>query len=459
MIPPPFKSQQYTTQFILDHRHVFVMSDAGTGKTRAILDAIATIRRPFLVLSPKSIMRSAWVNDTATFTPHLQVAVCPADCRAAAFASPADIYVTNHDAVKWLVGPKSTVDLTRFAGVIVDESTAYKNPTSQRSRAARALADYKFDYFVCMSGTPFTQTILDLWNQMYLVDQGASLGTKFFAFRSAVCDVVNVSGFNRWVDKPGAADAVLSAIADRTVRFKLEDCLDMPDRIYRTIKTDLGPATQELYDSMYKQAVLEFESSRVSAVNGAALTTKLLQIASGAVYSSVGSAESFIETADVKAADSRYNIVAELCAERKQTLVAFQWQHQKHRLIEALKAAGITNVGVIDGTTSDAAKIVAEFQNQQLRVVLAHPQSAGHGLTLTNAEAVIWASPTYRGELFLQFNSRIYRVGQTKKTEVIMLAANNTIEPKVYARLADLVDGQAAGLDFMSLFTKESMDD
>ena len=64
-----------------------------------------------------------------------------------------------------------------------------------------------------------------------------------------------------------------------------------------------------------------------------------------------------------------------------------------------------------------------------------HPQSAGHGLTLTKANTVIWCSPTYNAEHFQQFNQRIYRAGQTQKTETILIQAKNTWEPEVYKKL------------------------
>lgn len=467
MIPTPYAHQAYTTKYILDQRNVFIMSDPGTGKTRSVLDAVATLKEelgedfaPWLVVCPLSIMRSAWEADCAKFTPQLTLVTCPAAKRVSQFQIPADIYVINHDAVKWLVGPKSVVPITTFGGVVYDESTAFKNPTSQRSRAARALADCGLEYNLAMSGTPYIQSVQDLWGQMYLVDQGASLGKKFYAYRTAVAEPVNVNGFTKWVDRPEAVEAVLSVIADRTVRFKLEDCLEMPEQVFRQVVIDLGPDTKDKYDTMVKRALLEFDTNKVSAINGAAMVTKLLQIASGAVYSAAGSADSYVETADICAPDSRYNIIAELVEERKQTLVAFQWQHQKERLIQAFKARGIYDIGIIDGTTSShASEVVDKFQAGDLRVILAHPQSAGHGHTLTAASAVIWASPTYRAELFVQFNRRVYRAGQRHKTEVIMLAGRSTVEPEIYRRLETLVDQQNEGLDLMSLFTTRTMTD
>jgi SNF2 family DNA or RNA helicase len=75
------------------------------------------------------------------------------------------------------------------------------------------------------------------------------------------------------------------------------------------------------------------------------------------------------------------------------------------------------------------------LQAGQLQVVFCHPQSAGHGLTMTKAKTVIWASPTYNAEHYQQFNRRIYRAGQTDKTEVIQIAARDTWETDVYQKL------------------------
>ena len=93
---------------------------------------------------------------------------------------------------------------------------------------------------------------------------------------------------------------------------------------------------------------------------------------------------------------------------------------------------------VIDGDTSDAEKRerVEQFQRGYFRVCFAHPQSAAHGLTLTRATSTIWCSPTYNLEFFTQGNRRIYRAGQTHKTETICIVGRSTLEDKVYKKLA-----------------------
>ena len=105
-------------------------------------------------------------------------------------------------------------------------------------------------------------------------------------------------------------------------------------------------------------------------------------------------------------------------------------------MVEEARKRGLKH-GVIDGDTPAHKRkdVVDRLQAGQLQVVFCHPQSAGHGLTMTKATSIIWASPTYNAEHFQQFNRRIYRAGQTQKTEIIQIAARNTWEPEVYERL------------------------
>ena len=171
-------------------------------------------------------------------------------------------------------------------------------------------------------------------------------------------------------------------------------------------------------------------------MHASAKTQKLLQLCSGAVYDGSGGYQVF-DT-------SRTDLAMELVMQREQSVVAFLWQHQKDALIAAAETLGIP-YGVIDGSTKliDREIAVNRFQAGQLKVIFAHPQSAGHGLTLTNGTATIWPSPTYNAEHFVQFNHRIYRAGQTKRTETICIAAAGTAEEQVYEKL----DGKVGRMD------------
>jgi SNF2 family DNA or RNA helicase len=438
MILPPFPHQPGDAKALKKLKRSFDASDPGTGKTRTAIMYRQLIKlgrkkkRKVLVFAPKSTLQSAWGNDLNKYAPELTYVICPAEKRAERFAQEVDIYITNHDAVKWV---EKNLDLSKFFMVIIDEVTAFKHRTSQRSKAMGKIIHH-FERRHAMSGTLNGNTITDVWYPTFLMDDGERLGNNFWKFRNAVCTPVqNGRGAKmvKWVDKEGAEDAVGDILRDMTVRHTFAECHPhIPPPEERQITFDLSPKHQELYDEFRENAVIELQSGKVTAIHAGIVANKLLQIASGAVYDG--------EHITHRVADERNELIMELCAARRQCLVSFSWTHQRDALV-ALAKKRKWDYGVIDGsqTGDDRTKTIEDFQAGKLKVIFAHPQSAAHGITLTAGAATIWASPIYDAELFLQFNKRLFRAGQDKLIEQIMVSANNTLEGEVYSRLAKKV--------------------
>ena len=279
-----------------------------------------------------------------------------------------------------------------------------------------------------MSGTPNSNTILDIWHPVYLIDGGERLGSRFYAFRHQAC-TPKFNGFaNEWIDKPGIEEAVANKLSDISIRYALSDCMDLHENIIRTVNTRLTPNVQKQYKLLAVESVLYTKSGTVNAVHAAARVKKLLQLVTGAVYDEDGVVQ-FVH-------QERYDIVMTLVAQRAHSLVAFNWKHERDALVEIAQKEGIS-YEVIDGSVKAEKRndIVSRYQAGQIKVLFCHPQSAGHGLTLTKANTVIWCSPTYNAEHYQQFNQRIYRAGQTQKTETILIQARGTWEPEVYKKL------------------------
>lgn len=450
--PPLFAHQQESIDFIRGAPQVFDMSDPGTGKTRVHIEAFAEHRRngggKCLVIAPKSLLHSAWNADFMRFAPDMVVSVCVAPKRDQGFAAEADVYVTNTDAAKYLAAKKPAF-FKGFDTLIIDESSTFKHGTSQRSKAMAKVKKY-FKYRRLLSGTPNTNSITDLWHQALILDDGKRLGTSFYAFRASVCEPRQVgpqANMLQWTDRPGAELAVSHLLADITVRHKFEDCIDIPENHEYTMPFQMAPRQRRTYQALEKNAMaMTTKGEVISAINAASLTTKLLQVASGASYSGVEGQETEI----VDVANERYELVADLVEQRKHSLVFFQWGHQRDAILREFDNRSVI-YGVIDGDTSieDRQTIVARFQAGQLSVILAHPQSAAHGLTLTKGTTTIWASPTYNLEHYMQGNRRLYRAGQTQKTETITIVAEDTIEGTVMEKLMDKSGKQWSLLDLM----------
>lgn len=424
---------------------VFDISDPGTGKTFVRITAFAKRRKRnggcLLVLAPRSLLRNVWVNDIHKFAPHLKVVVADATNREKAFNEDADVYVTNVDAVKWLKMQKKHF-FAKFSEFVVDESTAYKHHTSQRSKAAASIAKF-FKYRCCMTGTPNGNSITDVWHQVYILDEGARLGSSFYKFRDTVCEPRQVSRHNpdavQWTDREGAEEAVFGLLSDIVVRHKFEDCVDIPPNHQYSLEYELPPKQMQSYLELEETQLLTTPQAKVTArlkgapakitaINAAAVATKLLQVSSGAVYDGSGG-YALIDTA-------RYEMVLDLVEQRAHSLVFFLWNHQRDLLVAEAEKRKVT-YAVIDGSTTDRIReeIVKGYQAGIYQTLFAHPKSAAHGLTLTRGTATIWSSPTYDLEIFKQGSKRQHRMGQTQKTETIVLIAKDTIEQKVYDRM------------------------
>jgi len=422
----PYAHQKTTTDFIVNTKTCLITSDPGTGKTRAVLDAHVILEGKTLVLAPLSILEAAWGEDIHKFQPEIKYGVAYAKNRKQVFEDTEnEMVITNFEAVNFL--SKNTQYCEQFDTIVIDEFTAFKNREAKRSKNLKKIISY-FTNRIAMSGTPNSNTILDIWHPALLIDDGKRLGTRFYAFRHQVC-TPKFNGFaNEWIDKPGIEEAVADKLSDISIRFALSDCIDLPDNIVRTVNTRLTPNIQKQYKTLADESVLYTKSGTVNAVNAAARVKKLLQLVTGAVYDEDGVVQ-FVH-------QERYDIVMTLVNQRAHSLVAFNWKHERDALVELANKEGIT-YEIIDGSVPAEKRkdIVARFQAGQIKVLFCHPQSASHGLTLTRASTVIWCSPTYNAEHYQQFNQRIYRAGQTQKTETILIQARGTWEPEVYKKL------------------------
>lgn len=436
LMPPLFDHQELSVQFKMAHDRILDESDPGTGKSRTVLEAFSRMKDAdqadyLLVLAPLSILRPSWAADCAKFTPRLACSVATAKEKFKALPpeTEADVYVANHDAVKWL---KDWKPAGRWV-LCIDEFTVYKHRTSQRSKAIAALRKH-FDIRWLLSGTPNPNGVLDLWHPAFLCDDGERLGRQFWGFRAQVCtpEATGPGGqFTVWKDKPHAPQIVADRLKDITFRVKLEDCLDMPENHRYPLEVELPKKLMAQYRQLQREAVLEHESgAKINAIHAGAKAQKLLQLCSGAVYDGAGSYKVF-DT-------SRTDLALELVQARKHSVVAFNWKHQRDLLVAGAESLGIS-YGVIDGSVPVKERdiLVARYQAGDLQTLFCQPQSCSHGLTFTRGTATIWTSPTINAEHFQQFNRRIYRAGQTQRTETICIAAKDTREVDVYDRLDD----------------------
>lgn len=448
MKPAPrlYAHQEQTAAFSLTTNKVLDASDPGTGKTLATLSGFLRRReneprRRLLVVAPLSIIEPSWGNDIRRFTMlRYRAAVGSATARTKAFLDQPDVVLLNTDGVKWLVKHRGLVG--GFTDLCIDEFTSFKNRTSQRSRAMLDLAQHFWKeggHITILSGTSAPNTLTDLWHPVLILDGGRRLGTSFFRFREQVCTPRQIGPMPqhiKWEDKPGMDAAVASALKDVTIRHKFEDCVDVPEHNVIKYPVVMPERVMEAYRQMESESILSRNAGEdINAVHAAVRAQKMLQILSGSVYDNEGEA--------VPVHNQRYELVGELAEERDHVIIGFTWQHEKEGVLKELAKRKLS-AAVIDGTVpvKERTRVVERYQAGEIRALLCHPASAAHGLTLTRGRATIWCSATTRPEFFQQLNRRIYRAGQTKRTETICIYAQDTKEEDVY----NVLDSRMAGM-------------
>ena len=455
--PPRWEHQDDSYKFSIRRPRIFDASDPGTGKTRVHLEVwLSRYKRgegKLLVLAPKSLLESAWGEDIQKFLPFgTTYIIAKATNREKMFDEDADIYITNTDAAKWLA-KKHAKWFRRFGDrptLLIDEITCFKHRTSARSKAVKKIAQF-FEYRAGLTGTPNSNTILDLWHQMLIIDDGELLGQSFARFRNAACDYQRNPFGGKWLDKAGIEDAVAKRISKLCIRHEFDKCMDIPPNHQYTVKFDMPRSLRKHYDDMVQDAILLLEEQgTVSAINEGALRTKLLQIASGAVYGDDDKGRRRDPT--YKLLDrARYALVGDLVEQRAYSVVFYNWKHQREELKREFQERGITHA-TLDGNTPDGERkeIIRAYQAGKYQVLAMHPKTGAHGLTLTRGRATIIVSPFDEADFLKQAKHRIWRGGQTERTETILVEARGCrVEQRVYANLLRKTQRMESLLDIL----------
>lgn len=396
-------------QHIIDTPRCAVWASMGMGKSLASLVAIDMLDlledvMPVLVVAPLRVAKSTWPSEVKKW-PATEHMVCvfvggTPDQRKAALAKRAHIYTTNFENLPWLVGQLG--EAWPFKMVIVDEATRLKSfrlqQGSVRARALAKVAHKKVRRMVLLTGTPAPQGLTDLWGQIWFVDKGDRLGASFRGFEQRWFRSEQV-GPNRFAKKlvplPHAQIEIEYALRDVCLTVKAEDYLDIDEPIHNVIDVPLPMCARAVYDQMEREFFADIGANGVEAVSAAAKSMKCLQICSGALYLE-GKTDQWevIHAEKIHALDS---VIEE--ANGAPVLVAYKFKSDLARLLKAFP----------QGRALDQkSETIDQWNAGQIPVMFAHPQSAGHGLSLQHGgNILVFFSLDWSLENYLQIIERI----------------------------------------------------
>jgi SNF2 family DNA or RNA helicase len=401
-----------------------------------LIDAVAV--QKVLIIAPLRVANSVWKQEVEKWRhlEHLKVSVCTGaeKNRRSALMRDADVYVINRENVKWLAdlyGKNWPFDM-----VVVDESSSFKNPSSQRFKALKKTLPFT-NYMVILTGTPSPNSLMDLWPQMYLVDFGSSLGRTITGFRQRFFEQ-DYGGY-RWSIRSGCADKIHDLISDRVIYMGAEDYLTLPDRIDLEVLVDMPDKARSAYRELEKTLLAQIETGEeVEAITAAALANKLLQFSNGAAYHDEHKNWAEIHNAKLEAMQ---DLVDE--NPNDNMLVAYNYKFDLERLLDKFP-----NAVVLDKEQST----IDRWNRGEIKMLLAHPMSAGHGLNLqSGGSMIVWFGLNWSLELYQQFNGRLHRQGQEKPVRIIHIVCKDTIDQRVLKALSDKSATQASLLNSLKV--------
>lgn len=349
--------------------------------------------------------------------------------RIRALETDADIYCINRENIPWLV--KYYGADWPFDGVVLDELSSFKSPSSKRFKAMRKVRPL-IKHIVGLTGTPSPNGLIDLWAQIYLLDQGKRLGRTLTEYRNRYFNPGRRNGYvvYDWVPKDGAEDEIYRRISDICISMKACDYLKLPERVDVVRAVKLNDEAQAAYTEMEKEAVLELGPNEiVDAGTAAVVSGKLLQIANGAVYDEDGKTHIIHESK----LDTLEDVIESVNG--RPVLVFYAYQHDLERIMQRFPQAR-----KLEGSAE-----IDAWNRGEIPILLAHPAGAGHGLNLqAGGNHIVWFGLTWSLELYQQANARIYRQGvKGERITITHLVAEGTIDEDVMK----VLDGKATRQD------------
>lgn len=424
----PHEYQKYATNFILEHPVAAVLLEMGLGKSVITLTAILELMYErfeigkVLVIAPLRVARDTWPAEIEKWE-HLHglsysVVIGTETERKAALRTKASIYLINRENVDWLI-TKSGYPFD-FDMIVIDELSSFKSASAKRFKSLLKVRP-KVKRIVGLTGTPSSNGLMDLWAEFRLLDMGERLGRYISHYRMNffVPDKRNQQMIFSYKPRDGAEDAIYRLISDITISMKSADFLKMPECILNEVEVSLSEKEWEQYDGLRQDMVLSLEDTEIDAVNAAALSGKLLQMANGAVYDE--------DTTAIHIHDRKLDALEDLIegANGKPLLIAYWYNHDLQRIREKFHVREIKT-----------SKDIKDWNNGAIPVAVIHPASAGHGLNLqSGGSTLVWFGLTWSLELYQQTNARLWRQGQNETVVIHHIIAKGTIDEDVMKAL------------------------
>lgn len=432
LTPHPYQLDM--AEFLCNTERAALLGRMGSGKTSATLlslqwaAALDSNIFPVLIIAPKRVARSVWTKEIKAWGMDFDTSVMvgTAEERLAAFKARADVYTINFENIPWL--RETLGDRWPYKTVIVDEASKLKGfrlrQGGVRSGALRDIQHLPKRWFN-LSGSPSANGMHHLWGPYWFLDRGARLGLTYTGFEDRWFKP-SPDGFGR-VPFAHTQREITDLVADITYAFDPRKYFNIADPIEHTVDVELPPKARKHYDEIEKMLYTELKSGKKVEVFGAgSKSMKLLQIASGVLYTGEGAAaDRYWEPLHEEKLDALES-VAEECD--SPLLVAYHFKSDLVRLKERFPQGRLLD---------DKQQTEDDWNAGKIPMLFLHPASAGHGLSLQHGgNAIAFYTCWWDRELYEQVIERIgptrqFQSGYDRQVDVYHLTARRTVDEVV----------------------------
>ena len=436
--------------------------EMGTGKSKVLIDNLGMLFLDgqinfALVLAPKGVYRN-WVakeipEHMSDDIPHRVIRwVASANKKQTEemrsvkdnFAG-LTIFVMNVESFCTKKGQTAGEWMARTFGnyglIAIDESTTIKNHKAKRTKALLKIAS-QFKYRRLLTGSPITKSPLDIYSQTEFLRPGLMGHESFYTFQGRYAVLqrrsMGAKSFQQIVGYKNL-DELTEKIDTFSYRVLKKDCLDLPDKVYTARYVTLTDEQFRMYSLLQQQAMLLFEDGEI--VSAPAVITQMLriqQVLSGHLKTDDGEMKYF--------PSRRMDALKEILEEHDGKVII--WSRFRYDIIQITqmlnKEFGEGSAAAYYGDTTDDERqsIVEQFQipGSRLRFFVGNPSTAGYGLTLTEADLVIYYANDFNLETRIQSEDRAHRIGQKNNVTYIDLVSEGTIDEKIVEALRNKID-------------------
>ena len=427
--------------------------EMGTGKSKVLIDNVSMLYdkgkiNGFLLVAPKGVYKNWFDSEIPThMVKHIDKKIVlwqanitkSQQLKLDSLFEPGEdlhILIMNVDAFSTSKGVEFAAKFLRCHRTMmaIDESTTIKNPDAKRSKHICSLGQYA-KYKRILTGSPVTKSPLDLYKQCEFLGEGLLDFTSYYAFRTRYA-ILKTMNFGSHSAKVPVGYQNLQELSDKIAVFSdrvlKEDCLDLPDYTYQKRIIQLSKEQQKIYDQMKNVALAQMDGKLMTTSTALVQLMRLQQITCGHFKADDGTLKII--------KNERVNALMDILEEVEgKAIIWAHWRHDIDSIVKAIEKEYPGSVMTYYGSTSteDRAKAIKEIQDPEskVRFLVGTPQTGGYGITLTEANVMIYYSNGYDLEKRTQSEARINRIGQKRKMTYIDIICEKTVDERIVKAL------------------------